>query len=412
MGDKTGISWTDATWNPIAGCSVISPACTNCYAMAMAARIEAMNAGERQGRGRWREGQLQEVPLTHYAGLTQPSKAGPVWTGKIVQAPDYILAQPLHWKRPRRIFVNSMSDLFHESVPDEWIDRIFAVMAFCAKTKVDGNEVITGYEARHIFQVLTKRSRRMREYMTELKAAADGSKGTGILGHRLNGAARRLSYDLGHPFWPNAPFTIWGWISDGFPGLWLGVSAEDRSRANERISDLLATPAAKRFVSIEPMLGPVDLGKARGLPVYWEGDASDGPLPLTSWGKEIGSMPRRGWVKHSGNMQPWLDWVICGGESGPNARPMHAAWPRALRDQCAAAAVPFFFKQWGEWAPHRPKAGGDLGGDMRRGFVQHVQFDREPDGHFRAGDCYMARVGKRAAGDLLDGVEHKAFPHG
>ena len=132
MADKTGIEWTDATWNPIVGCSVVSPGCTHCYAMSMAARIEKMTPG------------------SHYAGLTDASKAGPVWNGRLALAPDHILTQPLRWQKPRRIFVNSMGDLFHEDVPDDWIDRVFAVMALAPQ---------------HTFQVLTKRAERMRNYL-------------------------------------------------------------------------------------------------------------------------------------------------------------------------------------------------------------------------------------------------------
>ncbi|WP_146090272.1 DUF5131 family protein, partial [Rhodoblastus acidophilus] len=133
MGDKSKIDWTDATWNPIVGCSIVSPACTNCYAMAMARRIECMKSG------------------TAYEGTTRLSVNGtPVWTGKVAQAVEHALTQPLRWRRPRKIFVNSMGDLFHESVPDEWIDRVFAVMALAPQ---------------HTFQILTKRAKRMRDYL-------------------------------------------------------------------------------------------------------------------------------------------------------------------------------------------------------------------------------------------------------
>jgi protein gp37 len=141
MSDKTGIAWTDATWNPVVGCSVLSLGCTNCYAMAMAERI--IRCSEGAGRS------------THYEGTVKTSKAGPVWTGTAALAPDSTLIQPLRWRRGRRIFVNSMGDLFHEAVPDEWIDRVFAVMALVPH---------------HTFQVLTKRSARMREYLAALSA--------------------------------------------------------------------------------------------------------------------------------------------------------------------------------------------------------------------------------------------------
>lgn len=291
MADKTCISWTDATWNPIVGCSVVSPGCTNCYAMRDAARIVRCS----EGAGR----------ASHYEGTIEPSKAGPVWTGKVALAPDRIVTTPLSWRRPRRIFVNSMGDLFHESVPDEWIDRVFAVMALAPQ---------------HTFQVLTKRSARMREYLS------------GEALRRVARAANRIR-------------TVDGLIGWPLPNVWLGVTAEDQTRANERIPDLLATPAAVRFVSCEPMLGPVDLRNVSPADKY-----------------EIDVLS--GYDFDQGLVGPRLDWVICGGESGPNARPMHPDWARGLRDQCAAAGVPFHFKQWG----------------------------------------------KRHAGRLLDGVAHLEFP--
>jgi protein gp37 len=177
MGDNTGIEWTDATWQPITGCSVVSPGCTNCYAMRL--------AGTR----------LQHHPSR--AGLTTMSKAGPVWNGQ-VRLNEQWLTQPIAWKRPRRIFVCAHGDLFHESIPDEWIDRVFAVVALCPQ---------------HTFQVLTKRNKRMRDYCSN---------------HRV------------------------------LPNVWLGVSCEDQQRVNERIPDLLDTPAAVRWVSAEPLLGPID----------------------------------------------------------------------------------------------------------------------------------------------------------
>lgn len=313
MADKTGISWTDATWNPIVGCSVVSPGCTNCYAMRDAARIVRCS----EGAGR----------ASHYEGTIEPSKAGPVWTGKVALAPDHIVAKPLSWRRPRRIFVNSMGDLFHESVPDEWIDRVFAVMALAPQ---------------HTFQVLTKRSGRMREYLS------------GEALRRVAAAANRIRAVTGMITWP-------------LPNVWLGVTAEDQTRADDRVPDLLATPAAVRFVSCEPMLGPVDLLTA------WCGESA---LDSECWGDcawcKNGHPPLHNCQKGRQSLEDLirgksgLDWVICGGESGPNARPMHPDWARGLRDQCAAAGVPFHFKQWG----------------------------------------------MRYAGRLLDGVEHLEFPGG
>lgn len=336
MADKSAIEWTDATWNPIIGCSIVSPGCINCYAMKMAARIELMNstAGMRPS----------VAHPTHYAGTTQRSKVGAVWTGKVALAPDHILTQPLRWKRGRKIFVNSMGDLFHESIPDEWIDKVFAVMALCPQ---------------HTFQVLTKRADRMRNYFAAL-AADDYRLLTDRLGERLG----EIGHDAFHKVMTRDEFADKYCNSinpdDGnwpLRNVWLGVSTERQQEADERIPPLLATPAAVRFISAEPLLGPIDLGQVQSdyAPNVW----------LT-------------WLDG-------LDWVIVGGESGSGARPMHPDWARSLRGQCAAAGVPFFFKQWGEFAP------------------LDTFSDVEDDGH-------VYRCGKKAAGRLLDGKEHNAFP--
>lgn len=308
MGDKTGIQWTDATWNPIAGCSVVSPACTNCYAMAQAARIERMMAG---------------IAPTHYTGTTKRVAGGTksVWTGVIKEAPERQFMQPMRWTKPRRIFVNSMSDLFHENVADETIDRIFAVMALAPQ---------------HTFQCLTKRPARMREYICGIQSkipflgrmplerihieAAGHMEGDGGFIEKLKRAGNLYSLYLDCP-WP-------------LRNVWLGTTAEDQQRADERIPDLLATPAAVRFVSIEPMLGPVDLTKIQ---VVDEGEEDT-----------INALTGEQFSNRTGcqvNERPAIDWVIAGGESGPGARPMHPDWARSLRDECKAAGVPFFVKQ-------------------------------------------------------------------
>lgn len=173
------------------------------------------------------------------------------------------------------------------------------------------------------------------------------------------------------------------------PNVWLGVSAEDQPRWEERVTELRRTPAVVRFVSAEPLLGAIDPGL----------DLVDGRINPTG--------------------TPGIDWVIVVGESGPGARPMHPDWPRSLRDQCAAAGVPFFYKQWGEWAPHKPVPGGDLGGAVRAGLVRIVHPTGQSDVEVSIatggrntipGSRYMARVGKAVAGRLLDGVEHSEFP--
>ena len=353
MSDNTKIEWADATVNAINGCSVVSPGCTNCYAMRL--------AGTR----------LKHHPTRK--GLTTDSKAGPVWNGQ-VRLHEPALMQPLAWKRPRRIFWNAHGDLFHPAVPDEWIDRVFAV---CALTQ------------QHTHMILTKRSARMREYMGN----AVGRVGDKIIQmRRERGDYGPIvpvpSIPLGMPWWP-------------LPNVWLGVSVEDQARADERILDLLATPAAVRFVSCEPLFGPVDLE------VAWHGEnaidsecwgdcawCNNGHPPLHNCqaGRQSSIELERG---RSG-----IDWVIVGGESGPGARPMHPAWARSLRDQCAAAGVPFYFKQFGEHIAHPAPSAKWSDGSA-------VDPDLEP--------VTFERVGKKLAGRLLDGVEHNgmpAVPHG
>lgn len=371
----TSIEWTEATWNPIAGCSVLSPGCTNCYAMRTAARLGRIEA---------------TAPV--YAGLTQPSKAGPVWTGKVA-VNEKAMLEPLRRAKPTMYFVNSMSDLFHESVPDEVIDRVFAVMALCPQ---------------HTFQVLTKRSARMREYLAahDTSKAGDSITNAAFL---MNGLVRGYRGQGGSATWP-------------MPNVWLGVSVEDQKRADERIPDLLATPAAVRFLSCEPLLGPVDLlayfdptGACCGSePEYHcENCPSDAP-----WRYSIPSDDGQ-WA-----FDPTIDWVIVGGESGPGARTMHPDWARALRDQCAAAGVPFFFKQWGEWMPAQAVANENNGVD----FVPPLPMTRLTRWRRWDGDeCRAARkgesvneffqpgilavpIGKKRAGRLLDGVTHDAMP--
>ncbi|WP_424360212.1 phage Gp37/Gp68 family protein [Methylocystis parvus] len=377
---KTGIEWTDKTWNPLAGCSIVSPGCANCYAMAMASRLEAMSDTYEANHGG------DPGPLKHYRGLTEYVKGKPVWTGTVKHAPESKLLEPLRWKKPARVFVNSMSDLFHEAVADETIDRIFAVMALSPHLT---------------FQILTKRAARMREYCNGAKSkipflgrmplervhiqAAGHMEGDGSFMDELKRVANPYSLYLDCP-WP-------------LPNVWLGVTAERQQEASARIPDLLATPAAVRFVSIEPMLGEIDLTD-----IPW-------PRPVSERFAEGDDLSDSfDALRYQTEGHGRLDWVICGGESGPNARPMHPDWARSLRDQCAAAGVPFFFKQWGEWAQHKMRPGVDPGDDMRAGRVVQIRAHGEPDGHFRKGDCHVERVGKARAGRLLDGCAHNAFP--
>lgn len=357
MGYPTNIEWCDATWNPFGGCSVLSPGCTNCYAMKL--------AGTR----------LAHLPL--YAGTTSPSKAGPVFNGTLTAAPDDhdVWTWPLRWKgakQPKgggsrsRIFVGDMSDLFHVDRDPRVIDRVFAVAA-CAP--------------QHDFLILTKRAARMRAYVEVRPEYAIASAFDGV-----------QSLDQVRP-WP-------------LPNVWLGVSCEDQAAADERVPHLLATPAAVRFVSAEPLLGPIDFAPPadetyRLLSRFYGPDGFD----------ESGSQPER--VRQKGFF-PRVDWIIAGGESGPHARPMHPQWARDIRDQCAAAGTPFFFKQWGEWAPVECAPGNPTRtervatwwNDERWDFdkvtpTQHVWEEDEPD---------VWRFGSRASGRTLDGVTHDARP--
>ena len=296
MADKTSISWTNATWNVITGCSVVSSGCENCYAMNLAST------------------RLQSTPA--YRELT--NRHGK-WNGK-VRFNRHVLDQPLRWKKPRMIFVNAMGDLFYEDIPDEWIDSVVAVMSLAKQ---------------HTFQVLTKRADRMLEYFTRdglwlpqriHNAAVEIARETGRFGDGL----RKGEYLFGR--WPR-------------PNIWVGVSAENQKTAVERIVPLLDIPAALRFVSLEPLLGPIDLTRLEILPDVHGGRrgfrAGIRVDALRNKHVESGVMRGRG---------P-LGWVIVGGESGHDARPMAPEWARALRDQCKAAGIAFFMKQMTKKAP-------------------------------------------------------------
>ena len=296
MGDKSNIQWTDATWNPVTGCTKVSPGCAHCYAETTADRFWAAQYPHVDQQTR------QPVNATSLPSTTEPRQFNDVWTH------TDRLDQPLRWKRPRRIFVNSMSDLFHEAVSDEFVDRVFAVMALCPQ---------------HVFQVLTKRAERMRDYL-----GANPGEQAGVR-DRVLVAMQRVAGVSVAVTWP-----LWN--------VWLGVSVENQHFADERIPLLLQTLAAVRFISAEPLLGPINLRELAHRE-DWYVDALDTP-----------DLMRR------------LDWVIIGGDSGPNARPCELDWIRFLRDQCRAAGVPAFVKQLGSHSQHyqsrlflRDRKGGD-----------------------------------------------------
>ena len=273
MGDKTKIEWTDATWNPVIGCSKVSAGCQNCYAESVAARFAIQHKdGEFKG---------YYYDVLHFTDYEKW-----VWSGETVRKdPEF---NPLRARKSRTIFVCSMGDLFHKSVPDEWIDEVM--------------QVIHG-ASWHRFMILTKRPDRMRAYMNAFP-------------------------------WGNPP-----------SNLALGVSIEDQKTADERIPILLQTPAEKRFVSYEPALRPVDLRFLRYgniACVKCDGSGSVAPYDGSSGGAMCPICEGHG---STGG----IDLVIMGGESGPKARPTHPDWARSMRDQCEIAGVPFHFKQWGKW---------------------------------------------------------------
>jgi protein gp37 len=407
MADNTSIEWADATWNPIAGCSLVSPGCTNCYAMRHAARMERILPSD-----------------SHYAGLTKPSKAGPVWTGRVNLAPEHIMTKPLTWRKPKRIFVNSMSDLFHESIPDAWIDRVFAVMALASW---------------HQFLLLTKRQERMRAYCSDPQTPVRIARlilDMAYAGHIKGDLAVRPLGNRQHEDDPE--FVVWP-----LPNVWKGVSVEDQPRADERIPILLDTPARVRWISAEPILGPVDVRpwlsgsyECASQCGWRSGDAPSREYchacGITSeifeefcsacGAQDFGHIcPHCESTAVQGHPDtPCLDWIVAGGESGPGARPMHPDWARSLRDQCEAAGVPFLFKQWGEWIDFRqfgasswrnktPQRAGYRGPCIGT-FHGGEQYFSGPFQTLHRGSFILAKRGKRAAGRLLDGIQHDAFP--
>jgi len=389
MSTGTKIEWTDATWNPIVGCSHASPGCDHCYAERMAQRLSNMGKAPYTDIG-------DDAPLY---GVVHDWK----WTGKTVLH-EPALSQPLHRRKPQRIFVCSMADLFHASVPFEWIDQVMAVILACGSLE----------NRTHTFQVLTKRAKRMQEYFTArtpvelLKAWAKAGNGIVTMANEdvLFSEyveqfcwAKWDSSEHGYPV-AAGPGADWSHPENLFPlkNLWLGVTAEDQQRADERIPLLLQTPAAVRFVSIEPMLGPVLLKYDRG---DWCFDYFAG----NKWVEDCDATEADKWGK--------LNWVICGGETGHVARPMHPNWARSLRDQCQTANVPFFFKGWGDWAPLEDHLDGDSQKDKCPVCLV------KPDGRVISPYCQedapgaqMCRVGKKAAGRCLDEMEWDEFPAG
>jgi protein gp37 len=293
MSDNTSISWTDATWSPVTGCTKTSEGCTNCY--------------------------IDRTPPFRMAHRRFDGPDVGATTG--VKLHSDRLGIPLSWRKPRMIFVCSLADLFQDEVPDQFIADVFAVMSLARH---------------HTFQVLTKRHARLRTL--------------------LNSPSFWLLVDRALAARAQPPLA--GTVPRRLPNVWIGVSAENQRWADIRIPALLDTPAAVHWISAEPLLGPVSLRS-----VWLHGPAR-------------------------------LAWVVVGGESGPKARPMDPNWARALRDQCVSAGVGFHFKQFGEWAPTGWHSAGST--DLRRQLVGPVL---DESGRREV----IARVGKKAAGRVLDG---------
>lgn len=264
----SAIEWTDVTWNPTVGCTRVSPGCENCYAEKVAHRGMS----------------------PQHKGLTVLGKQGVRWNGEINLVPS-ALEKPFHWRKPRKVFVDSMSDLFHPGVPFEYIAIVFGVMAACPQ---------------HTFQVLTKRPARMVEFFEWLPQHFTAPR------HVPSYVTQSLEELIASAQWVDWPLA----------NVWLGVSVEDQQRADERIPLLLECPAAVRFLSCEPLLGPVEIGLAGTLPGYLTGSAY---APVSAW----------------------LHWVIVGGESGQGARLCDMEWLESIVDECTASGVPVFVKQLG-----------------------------------------------------------------
>ncbi len=385
--NTTPIPWTDLSWNFASGCTPVSRGCANCYAMRQARRL----------RGRC--GYPGDDPF------------------RVVLHPER-LHEPMRKRRASRIFACSMGDLFHEDIPDEYLDQAFAVMA-CSTYSLSGQA--------HTFQILTKRPERMLEYIGHPKRE-----------QRINDALADLieQHSTRADRW-RKPQLAEAWLPVlrrwPLPNVWPGVSIEDQEHADERIPYLLKTPigpGAVRWVSCEPLLGPLDLEpyliepSERICANCWQFKSAKyeqrrgicrvhralKPYPNTPACTQFEDM-------HASDFESareWrgrIEWVVVGGETGPRARPCHPDWVRSLRDQAKGQGVPFFFKQWGEWAPRElfPE-----GLDVTHSLSRIGCFDRD-SGEFTRGAMsvsaqHMVYVGRKRAGRLLDAREWGEYP--
>ena len=321
MSSGSNIEWTDASWQVTSGCTKVSPGCKNCYAETMANRLAGMALKDLDA-GRYPKGKASYLTVI----------SNGAWNRKVVTLPEN-LTIPLRWKKPRMIFVNSMSDLFHADVPFEFVDQVFAVMAVAHH---------------HTYQVLTKRPERMAEYFARGYLPIERAARPVFTLHGREPAPRRTDPigKLMH--------------GEGLEHVWIGTSVENQETANERVPQLLRCPATIRFLSVEPLLDDVDLRMEKTEDWTAADYKRDKIDPLD--------------VKPYRRIPFGIDWVIVGGESGHDARPCDVGWIRSVVRQCAEAGVPCFVKQVGarpcgfdQWShPDNEGRGIDIGGDTGR----------------------------------------------
>lgn len=328
----TKIEWAEKSWNPIAGCTKCSPGCLNCYAERMAKRLYWM-------------GMARPSTLPEYMNFEKG------WLNGHIDFLEHRLKQPLHWRKPSRIFVCSMSDLFHEKVPFEFIDKVHAAMIMAIRRG-----------RYHTYLILTKRIKRMLKYYSSNR--------------------RPQLFDILEKDYDE--FIGFFGINWPFPVLHLSVSISNQPEADEKIPILLQIHAAVRGLIIEPMLGSINIDKW-----IWGNKCPDPQCGDSTWDHycQLG--------------EQLLHWVVVGGESGPGARPMHPDWVRNIRDQCIAAGVPFYFKQWGEWLPVSQMTKEQKEVNKLSWWPNRVTDIR--------GERFL-RFTKKKAGCILDGKEWKQLP--